>query len=74
MEALSALNSLSRQRNQFKNQLDRQISEMNRDFTSENARTLSRSSIRHVSRTTGILEDINSRLFDAIHVLGHKAN
>ena len=73
MEALSVLEATRRQRNQFKNSLDLQISEMHRDSTSPHAKTL----LAHLEQArianANLLKDINSRLFEGMQLLADQA-
>lgn len=73
MEAFSVLNATRRQRNQLRNSLDQQISEMRRDTTSANARTLFALLEQARISNDQLLEDINSRLFESGRLLADKA-
>jgi hypothetical protein len=74
MEAFSVLNNIHRQRNQFRNSLHQQISELGRDRTSENAKnlllSLEQASIAHEK----LDEDIDTRLFDAVQLASRNSN
>ena len=73
MEAFSVLNEMHRSRNQFRNQLDQQISEMRRDSTSEHARELL--SLLEQARIVSdkLIEDIDTRLFNTVRRLSRDA-
>jgi PIN domain len=72
MESLSALEDEVKRHNYFKQQLENQINEVNRDLTSQHAGSLffnlSQSRIDHERR----LYDINMRLRQAIEILSQK--
>ena len=73
MESFSALEDEVKRHNYFKQQLKNQISEANRDLTSQHARSLffnlGQSKIDHENR----LDDINLRLRESIEELSQKA-
>ncbi len=73
MEAFSVLNEMHKSRNQFRNQLGQQISEMRRDSTSEHARELV--SLLEQARIASdkLIEDIDTRLFDTVRRLSRDA-
>jgi hypothetical protein len=74
MEAFSVLNATHRQRNQFRNSLDQQISQMRRDSTSPHARDLFSHLEQARIANDNLLEDINSRLFESMDLLAHQAH
>ena len=73
MEAFSVLKDMHRQRNQFKNVINQQISETSRDNTSLHSKTLL--SMLEGARIANdkLLEDIDNRLYEAVRALGRNA-
>ena len=74
MEAFSVLNATRRQKNQFRNSLDRQISAMRRDATSPHAKILFAYLERARVAGESLLEDTISRLGEAIERLSDRAS
>ncbi len=73
MEAFSVLNATRRKRNQFRNTLDQQISEMSRDTTSPHARKLLALLEQARIANDDLMEEINSRLSESMHLVAQQA-
>ena len=73
MESFSALEDEVKRHNYFKQQLDNQISEANRDLTSQHARSLFLNLDRARTDYERRLDDIDLRLRESINQLSQKA-
>ncbi|MBR8828839.1 MAG: DUF4935 domain-containing protein [Gomphosphaeria aponina SAG 52.96 = DSM 107014] len=73
MEALSALEDEVKRRNRFGNELNLQISQLQRDTTSVFAQSLLFHLKQSIVENGGLINDVQSRLFQGLNLITNKA-